>query len=1158
MMEIRCCHPSRIHRSTSTIRLIMSKYKRNNKLNLGGQNITIRMQFLNTPLSPTVIFMALGYPIQDMISMIKDVAGPHWYGEAFEPFISKMKARHPPEVVDKEKAQTYIMKSSKDNVSPERKLTQAQAFLQNDLFPQIGLSTAYHLDKAYYLAFIIWKLLMKAVGFSFYDSKDYYANQRYDTNGTLWASLERQLINKIFALTDKSLRNSLKNQIPLNFKTIFLENKLSDMVASCLAKGTWQISKQASSSRTAVSLNLKTTNYWTYASSIRRANTPNKAHRRSMNAKQIDEAQYGRLCAVETPEGEMCGIARFLAMGASVSTPSSNKVLLYLLRKCIPQSKWSWLSLVHDQIRPAKNVGTGLVGTGLVGSGLVGSMEYFVDLDGRFIWKTSDPKYIVQTIRSWRRKGLISPYVNCEIEDRFVKIRTTSGRNVRLLIVLSEWCKYFSNKPKVVYSFISGESKALETAADKTCMKLSLQEALHLGILEYIDAMEERSLSIAFSFDDLIERSELGSQLNQGAFNAMGVGKRINISESIGEQFSHMEVEPSWLQGVTTGSLPYPDHNQGPRSVLASAMKKQTFSGIVNPFRLNTTQHILEYPMRSIAENRIVKDLQLEDYCTGQMIEFVVVATDHTMEDSWDINQQAVDRGFQRTSLVRRYFTSIKPTSNNGNGKVNEVFEKAPKNCIGLQDANYDKLQADGLPLVGTYIEMNDIVIGKTYEETNKYTKDGDKTLPIYNATNKGHGGALGYTKKHDDSINVRDEHGIVQSVRSITGPICMKEVTIKSLCLNEIGDKSFFHHGQKGTDGIKRKNRDVYISCQTGRRFTKVFNPIGGLARMTDGLFTETEMSTVGALMGQYVNSTPFLTDTQKEKELDIIKTLVKFGCQKLNYQTCINGMTGELTQPLLTGVCYQSPLVHLVGSKIHARNFGPRKTLTRHPEDGRSRDGGLRLGNMELDSMIASGCSHLTLESLLIRSDGYQTFLCDQCGLLAEAKADASYVYCRLCNSTINISKATMHYAQKLLAQEFMALHVRPQFLFSGNNHPKEKNINIEKAQNILSGNDVDSYYKLRLIPEPEPWEFIDVGVPIPANLQHKLQEMKAQPLATTMGRPSFGSSSYASYGTAGESPNVMDNKIRMPGSPQTPVNHSNYIPYSYKPISPSFKQI
>jgi DNA-directed RNA polymerase II subunit RPB2 len=104
------------------------------------------------------------------------------------------------------------------------------------------------------------------------------------------------------------------------------------------------------------------------------------------------------------------------------------------------------------------------------------------------------------------------------------------------------------------------------------------------------------------------------------------------------------------------------------------------------------------------------------------------------------------------------------------------------------------------------------------------------------------------------------------------------------------------------------------------------------------------------------------------------------------------------------------------MVDDKIHARARGPLQILTRQPVEGRSRDGGLRFGEMERDCMISHGIAGFLKERMYESSDAFRLHVCDQCGLMAIANLKKQEFHCTVCRNSTQVSQIYIPYAAKV----------------------------------------------------------------------------------------------------------------------------------------------
>lgn len=126
------------------------------------------------------------------------------------------------------------------------------------------------------------------------------------------------------------------------------------------------------------------------------------------------------------------------------------------------------------------------------------------------------------------------------------------------------------------------------------------------------------------------------------------------------------------------------------------------------------------------------------------------------------------------------------------------------------------------------------------------------------------------------------------------------------------------------------------------------------------------------------------------------------------------------------------------MVNDKQHSRAIGPMVNLTRQPAEGRSRDGGFRIGEMERDVMIAHGMSSFCKERLYDVSDKYSAYVCKKCGMLAAyndgkraGSADFTIHKCYTCDNMTEFARVNIPYAYKLLSQELQTINVVPRLM-------------------------------------------------------------------------------------------------------------------------------
>lgn len=418
--------------------------------------------------------------------------------------------------------------------------------------------------------------------------------------------------------------------------------------------------------------------------------------------------------------------------------------------------------------------------------------------------------------------------------------------------------------------------------------------------------------------------------------------------------------------------------------------------------RLDTMAHVLHYPQKPLAATRAMEYLHFRDLPSGvNCIIAIACYTGYNQEDSLIMNASAIDRGLFRSSFYRTYSESTA-----------ERFECPTRSsCIGMKHGSYEKIGQDGLGNPGTRVSGDDVLIGKT----------------IPHAIT-GPDGMHSVLNRKDESVCMRsNESGIIDTVMITTnndGHMYSK-TRIRNLRIPQIGDKFASRHGQKGTIGMTYRQEDMPFSCE-GISPDIIVNPHAIPSRMTVGHLVETLMGKVATLLGQEGDATPFMDALTVD---EISKVLKAQNYQKHGNECLYSGHTGRPMDTLIfLGPTFYQRLKHLVDDKLHARARGPVTMLTRQPMEGRAREGGLRMGEMERDCLVSHGVANFLRDRLYANSDPYRVHVCDECGLFAIANLRKQTFDCRYCDNKTRFSQIHIPYAGKLLFQELMSMNIIP----------------------------------------------------------------------------------------------------------------------------------
>jgi DNA-directed RNA polymerase beta subunit len=1105
--EVRSWHETKI-RSTSTLKLHMTVPK-------GGftHQIEVVLPFIQNCAVPVVaIFKCMGVPsLRDVTRLVlgheteqDNPENRFWSDVRVRTCLNEILQDSPyangttEEVLERlarvgAKGKNYAGEPR----SQESKTTYMRHLLMNEFLPHIGLDGTPEtcLRKAVFLAYVVRRMLGAKFGIPGYefDHRDKTVHSRKETTGGLLGLQYRQHYRDTRKTMQTQFRKKLQKAVAQGQSTEGVSpvahvksNMLTNRIEQALATGKWGI-QGGENNLNGVAQQGTRMNETAWLSHLRRYNTPVPRDSKMAKPRMLNGESSGKECPAETPEGAGCGLNQNQSLLSRVRPGYPSGDLLEVLKnvrieECLDNLRARPIgrsppvdpcelrrelqdSLHLPALRPLVSsvppereftsselspIGTLATAFGnnpfrnpaaraspdsrwAIDDGVVRLRERaLVFLNGATVG-TVDSR-LAEGFSGVLIKLRRAENVPCDVSfahhrERLVQqeIRVTcdSGCPVRAVLIVENLWKL----PGIVQR---------HSQSARELWRVLLAQ----GAVEFISKEEELTLRVAEDFHSLVREPPSGCP------------------------FTHCEIHPIGMLGVTLGMIPYPEFNAAPRNMFHSSMTKQAM-GAYSENSLHDTyalSHQLVYAQKPIVSTVLEQIYEPLPAGTNVVAAWISYGG-YNQEDAQQWAAAAFQRGLFRSVHYRTYKEQVRTSNTN-----EERFERPDwAGCPVVKRVCFDKIDEDGFSAPGTSVRSWDALIGKTSalstvgsaaartrrealaanmrlesgaEEDDQAARDAaDAAAAALFPTKRECSVTIKPTDVPDDGTG--SSWVVDQVVVAGRHSSTINKTKIRTYRVPVEGDKFASRQGQKGVCGQRMAEEDMPFT-PSGVRPDVIINPHALPSRMTIGQQLEMISGKTGCMTGEFQDGTPFRNDRER-----ILREALDAGVEPMGEEMLISGVTGEpFAETVFIGVCYYERLKHMAVDKKHARSRGPVQILTRQPVEGRSRDGGLRFGEMEEGCLIAYGASALLKERMHDSSDAFEVPVCCQCGFIAipvrpdersrmgwfdgrklgggRLLLQAGMPYCPVCCSSDDIGLVRVPYPFKLLIQELYAMFV------------------------------------------------------------------------------------------------------------------------------------
>ena len=825
--------------------------------------------------------------------------------------------------------------------------------LMNYFLPNIGELNFN--QKAFYVGYMVYRLLLVYTKQDKPTDRDSFRFKRIEVTGALLYDLFleyyklqlrqiRTTIDKEYYYHQGTYQTNFTSLIEGNYTNYFQDRIVEEGIRKAF-KGNW--GAHPHTKRLGVVQDINRLSFFSFISQLRKINLPIDSTAKVVKPRLLNSTQWGIICPVHTPDGGNIGFHKYMAISAFITPGCSSTNIGPWLRKhglrLIEESSPEFLSQ-HTKV--------------FVNGGWTGII--------------TEPIELIKTFKIQRRNGLISIYnsISWDFKRNEIHIFTDSGRLSRPIFYVDNNEVSYMNSP--LMNILKTEKdfswKQLITGFSPKKISHSLNDCKIYEISELYDIIEEskssKSTLSAESYKFLNNHKAIIDMLDTA--ESEGALISIHPTDFTNKRHTHVEIHPSLILSVMGNMIIYPENNQLPRDLFSCGQSKQAVSLYSSNYRnrIDKMSVILNYGQIPLVKSRYLDYITKEQHPYGEnAIVAIMSYTGYNVEDALIFNEASVKRGIFRTTYFSMY-EAREESSKVGGTTVDEKFcDVQNTNVIG-QKPGYDYAYLNKYGIIKEETKLNDkiIVIGKC---SNSLIEPGT-FIDMSVAPKKGQLGFVDKTFVTDGEEGFR-----------------IAKVRIREERVPSIGDKFCSRAGQKGTIGIILPEEDMPFT-EDGIRPDVIVNPHALPSRMTIGHLVECLVGKACVKYGGFGDCTAFVNKGPQNKVFGDMLTEV--GYHSSGNQLLYNGMTGEqLETNIFFGPNYYLRLKHMVKDKINYRARGPITQMTRQPVHGRAKDGGLRVGEMDRDAIIAHGMSTFLQESMLVRSDDYYMAICNKSGTIA-----------------------------------------------------------------------------------------------------------------------------------------------------------------------------